>query len=113
MLHWKCFPRCQCRPIRSLLKTGGFMALMPCGPLIGSFGVIRWSAKAGHIGVVANYDRKTGMVTLLGCNQKNRIGYDSFHIRHFIAFRVPPSEEGKIYAPFAGTRPSSGYGATR
>nr|WP_321444943.1 peptidoglycan-binding protein [uncultured Cohaesibacter sp.] len=83
------------------------------GPLIGSFGIIRWNKDAGHIGVVANYDRKTGMVTLLGCNQKDQIRYDSFHIRHFIAFRVPPSEAGKIYAPFAGTRPSSGYGATR
>lgn len=83
------------------------------GPLIGSFGIIRWNANAGHIGVVANYDSRTGMVTLLGCNQSDRISYSSFHINKFIAFRVPPSEKGKVYRPFAGTGKTSGYGATR
>lgn len=87
------------------------------GPVIGSIGVIGWKRGGGHVGVVSNYNPKTKVVTLIGCNQGDSIKYSNFALEgrsgSFIAFRVPASEKGKIYRSFGKGGKNTGYGATR
>jgi hypothetical protein len=85
------------------------------GPVVGSIGVIKWRRGGGHVGVVAA--AKSGRVTLIGANQGDMIKYSTFPMKssrgEFIAFRLPPSEVGKKYRPFAGIGKVSGFQSTR
>lgn len=84
------------------------------GPLVGSIGVIRWSARAGHVGIVVGYDARRGLVHLMGGNQQNAVTISSFPLKKFIAFRWPstfpfrhyPAMRADSVAPadFAATR---------
>ncbi len=69
-------------------------------PLVGSIGVIRWSAKAGHVGFVAGVEG--GKVVLLGGNQANAITLASFPRDKFIAFRHPKTYPVKSYPALRG-----------
>ncbi|WP_319532870.1 hypothetical protein [uncultured Cohaesibacter sp.] len=81
-------------------------------PVIGAVGVIRWSAKAGHVGVVADFNKTH--VDMIGANQTDSINVSRFPRGKFIAFRLPAQEVGKRYAPFSRA-PEAGGGmmATR
>lgn len=68
-----------------------------CGPIPGAIGVIRWNARSGHVGIVANYDRQRGRVLLLGGNQSDSINLTWFGYDKFIAFRWPKSFPMKAY----------------
>lgn len=81
-------------------------------PLVGSIGVIRWSAKAGHVGFVAGVDG--AKVVLLGGNQDNTINLSSFPRDKFIAFRWPKTFPVKAYPALRGKATAiSSEGATR
>ncbi|WP_420408711.1 peptidoglycan-binding protein [Hoeflea sp.] len=64
---------------------------------IGAIGVIRWSARAGHVGIVAAYDAKRQRVLLLGGNQSDAITLSWFPLSKFIAFRWPSTFPKKGY----------------
>lgn len=81
------------------------------GPVIGSIGVIRWSASAGHVGIVAGVDGSR--VNLLGGNQSNAINVSSFPRSKFIAFRWPSTFPLKHYPALKGSAPSSDFSQTR
>jgi len=84
------------------------------GPIVGSIGVIRWNAKAGHVGIVVGYDPRTARVFLMGGNQQNAVTISSFPRSKFIAFRWPSTFPFRHYpamradsvepADFAATR---------
>lgn len=81
-------------------------------PLVGSIGVIRWSAKSGHVGFVAGVEGSK--VVLLGGNQSNTINLASFPRDKFIAFRWPKTFPVKAYPPLRGKATAiSTEGATR
>lgn len=80
-------------------------------PIVGAIGVIRWSAKAGHVGVVAGVE--AGKVILLGGNQSNAITLASFPRDRFIAFRWPKTYPVKAYPPLRGKAVALDEGATR
>lgn len=69
-------------------------------PLVGSIGVIRWNAKAGHVGFVAGVS--DGYVYLLGGNQNNAINIAKFPASKFIAYCWPADYAVKIYPPLKG-----------
>ncbi len=72
------------------------------GPKVGSIGVIKWSASAGHVGTVAAYDAKRQRVLLLGGNQSNAITLAWFPLAKFIAFRWPKTFEMRDYPALTG-----------
>lgn len=81
-------------------------------PLVGSIGVIRWSAKSGHVGFVAGVEGSK--VVLLGGNQSNAITLASFPRDKFIAFRWPKTYPIKAYPALRGKATSiSSESATR
>lgn len=69
-------------------------------PLVGSVGVIRWSAKSGHVGIVAGVEGSK--VVLLGGNQSNAITLASFSRAKFTAFRWPKTFPLKSYPALRG-----------
>lgn len=69
-------------------------------PIVGAIGVIRWSASAGHVGIVAGVDGNT--VNLLGGNQSNAINVSAFPRAKFIGFRWPKSFPVKPYPALKG-----------
>lgn len=75
-------------------------------PIVGSIGVIRWSASAGHVGIVAGVSGST--VNLLGGNQSNAINVTGFARSKFIAFRWPSTYAVKAYPALKGTALASG-----
>lgn len=76
------------------------------GPKVGSVGVIRWSASAGHVGFVVGTDG--GQVRMIGGNQSNMIRISSFDRGAFIAFRWPLTSPFMDYPPFEGDAPPAG-----
>lgn len=78
------------------------------GPIVGSIGVIRWSSRAGHVGLVAGYDQKRKRVHLLGGNQSNEINITSFPRSKFIAFRWPKGHPMKRYPALKAQSVASG-----
>ncbi|MBO0664173.1 peptidoglycan-binding protein [Jiella sp. MQZ9-1] len=82
----------------------GFGRKVPA--IVGAVGVIRWSARAGHVGIVAGLEGDT--VVLLGGNQSNAINCRGFAQRNFIAFRWPISFPIRPYPALAGTAPALG-----
>lgn len=81
-------------------------------PLVGSIGVIRWSASSGHVGFVAGVDG--GKVVLLGGNQSNAITLASFPRDKFMAFRWPKTFPVNAYPALRGRATAiSSEGATR
>lgn len=81
-------------------------------PAVGSVGVIRWSASAGHIGFVAGVSGSR--VNLLGGNQSNAINIRSFPRSAFIAFRWPVSFPVQSYPALKGDAVTpAGYDTTR
>lgn len=81
-------------------------------PLVGSIGVIRWTATSGHVGFVAGTEGTN--VVLLGGNQSNAITLASFPREKFIAFRWPRTFDLKAYPALRGkAAPISSAGATR
>lgn len=88
------------------------------GAVVGSVGVIDWYRGGGHVGIVARHNPVTDIVTLLGCNQSDRIQFSDFKMKtsrgRFIAFRVPPCEAGKTYPPLNNrSAAGGGYAGTR
>lgn len=81
------------------------------GPLVGSIGVIRWSATAGHVGFVARVSGST--VYLLGGNQSNAINITGFARSRFIAFRWPVSYPVVKCPPLTDVAPKAGAAETR
>lgn len=83
-------------------------------PIVGAIGVIRWSAKAGHVGIVVGYDKRRQRVYLMGGNQQNAVTISSFPLHKFIAFRWPETFPVKRYPAMKATGiESADYGATR
>ena len=80
-------------------------------PIVGSIGVIRWTASSGHVGIVAGMNGSN--VNLLGGNQSNAINVRSFPRSKFIAFRWPASFPIKEYPPLQGSAPAANFGETR
>ncbi len=80
---------------------------------IGAIGVIRWSAKAGHVGIVAEYDARRRRVKLLGGNQSNAITLSWFNLNDFIAFRWPRTYPMKGYPPLIESGASGSKSGTR
>lgn len=72
------------------------------GPIVGAIGVIRWSSKAGHVGIVVGYDARSGRVHMMGGNQSDSISISSFPQSKFIAFRWPGSYRIGRYPALAG-----------
>lgn len=83
------------------------------GPKVGAIGVIRWSPKAGHVGIVAGYDSARRKVMLLGGNQSNAITLSWFPESKFIAFRWPKLFPMKAYPSLTGGGSGGGYAGTR
>lgn len=81
------------------------------GYAIGAIGVIRWSARAGHVGIIAGVSR--GRVHLLGGNQTNAITIASFPESKFIAARWPSTFPFKVYAPLVASAPAVDFAGTR
>jgi len=81
------------------------------GPIVGSIGVIRWTASSGHVGIVAGVDGNT--VNLLGGNQSNAINISGFPRSKFIAFRWPSTFPIKQYPALKGKAPQLGERSTR
>lgn len=79
------------------------------GVKVGAIGVIRWSSRAGHVGIVADWTRNK--VTLLGGNQSNRINLASFPRHKFIAFRWPRTFPFETYPPLTA-KAAGGGGAS-
>lgn len=80
-------------------------------PIVGSIGVIRWSSRAGHVGIVA--DASASRITLLGGNQSNAITLSSFPRSKFIAFRWPKTYPVKHYQPVTGKAGAGSHKGTR
>lgn len=80
-------------------------------PVVGSIGVIRWTASSGHVGIVAGVNGSN--INLLGGNQSNEINIRSFPRSKFIAFRWPVSYPIKQYPPLRGSAPASSLEGTR
>ncbi len=72
------------------------------GPKVGAVGVIRWSASAGHVGFVADYDTTRRKVTLLGGNQSDSVRLSAFDLNSFFAFRWPATFPLKAYPAYCG-----------
>lgn len=89
-----------------------FGAKAPPGA-VGSIGVIRWSAKAGHVGVVAEYDARRQRVKLLGGNQSNAITLSWFPLTKFIGFRWPKTAPYKVYPTLNDDGTSGSMSGTR
>lgn len=83
------------------------------GPKVGAIGVIRWSARAGHVGIVAGYDSDRRRVLLLGGNQSDAITLSWFPLSRFIAFRWPRSFPIRVYPPLNGRARDGSLKGTR
>lgn len=70
-------------------------------PIVGSIGVIRWTARTGHVGFVAGVSGSR--VNMLGGNQSNSISVASFPRSKFIGFRWPQTFPLKSYPALQGT----------
>lgn len=75
-------------------------------PIVGSIGVIRWSASSGHVGIVA--DATSSRILLLGGNQSNEINLTWFARSAFIAFRWPRTVVVKSYPRLTAAGVSTG-----
>lgn len=80
-------------------------------PIVGSIGVIRWTASSGHVGIVAGVSGDR--VNLLGGNQSNAINVSSFPRSKFIAFRWPSTFPVRQYPALKGSAPAADLGSTR
>ncbi len=81
-------------------------------PIVGAVGVIRWSAKTGHVGFVSRVS--SDRIWMLGGNQSDAITNASFPRAKFIAFRWPKSFPITRYAALTlGGNPIGGEAATR
>jgi len=80
---------------------------------VGAIGVIRWSARAGHVGIVAAYDASRRRVLLLGGNQSDAITLSWFPLSKFIAFRWPSTFPRKAYPPLDAKGNSGSLAGTR
>lgn len=80
---------------------------------VGAIGVIRWSAKAGHVGIVAAYDAARRRVLLLGGNQSDAITLSWFPLDKFIAFRWPSTFPRKPYPALDEKGQSGSMAGTR
>ncbi|EEE46168.2 NlpC/P60 family protein [Roseibium alexandrii] len=84
------------------------------GPLVASIGVIRWSPRAGHVGIVVGYDAKRRRVHLMGGNQQNAVTISSFPEDKFIAYRWPKTFPFRQYPALrAGSVAPADFAATR
>lgn len=81
------------------------------GPICGAIGVIRWNQRAGHVGIVVDYDPKRKRVKLRGGNQSNAVTDAWFPLSKFIAFRWPNSAPIAEY-PFVSGHAGSGGGVS-
>ncbi|MCV0426193.1 MAG: TIGR02594 family protein [Roseibium sp.] len=83
-------------------------------PIVGAIGVIRWSSRAGHVGIVVGYDKRRQRVYLMGGNQQNAVTISSFPLAKFIAFRWPETFPVKHFPALrADNVAQAGFGATR
>lgn len=80
-------------------------------PVVGSIGVIRWTASSGHVGIVAGIDGDR--INLLGGNQSNAINISSFPRSKFIAFRWPSTFPMQYYSALKGRAPTADLASTR
>lgn len=80
-----------------------------CSPRTGAVGVIKWSSRAGHVGLVIDHNRS--QVKMRGGNQSNMIKDAWFPLSKFIAFRWPASYPLRNYPPITGD--ASHGGSTR
>ena len=82
-------------------------------PIVGSIGVIKWSASSGHVGIVADYDAKKKRILLLGGNQSNMINLTWFAQGKFIAFRWPKGFPKRSYPSLTGAASTGTAAGTR
>ena len=82
-------------------------------PRVGAVGVIRWSARSGHVGLVAAVDRKRGRIKLRGGNQGDMIKDSWFPAGKFIAFRWPKTYPMTDFAAIDGAASAETYAGTR
>lgn len=80
-------------------------------PVVGSIGVIRWTASSGHVGIVAGIDGDR--INLLGGNQSNAINVSSFPRSKFISFRWPSTFPMQYYPALKGKAPTADLASTR
>ena len=80
---------------------------------VGAIGVIRWSARAGHVGIVAAYDSTRQRVLMLGGNQSDAITLSWFPLSKFVAFRWPSTFPFKVYPPLDEKGNSGSLSGTR
>lgn len=81
-------------------------------PIVGSIGVIRWTATSGHVGFVAGVSGS--QVHLLGGNQSNAINVSAFPRAKFIAYRWPATFPVQHYPAMKGAAPTIGdHSSTR
>jgi len=80
---------------------------------IGAVGVIRWSPRSGHVGLVAGFDSKRQKVLMLGGNQSDAITLSWFPLAKFIAFRWPTTFPLKKYPPLAESGQDGSLAGTR
>lgn len=79
--------------------------------IVGAIGVIRWSARSGHVGFVAQ--ATSTRIKLLAGNQSNEINLTWFPRSKFIAFRWPANYPIKTYKPLTEAAAEAGYLQTR
>lgn len=84
---------------------------IPCDPIVGAVGVIRWNARSGHVGFVADTDGSR--VKLLGGNQSNSVSLAWFKKSSFIAFRWPSTFPIRQYPPLTQAAAEASMAATR
>lgn len=80
-------------------------------PIVGAIGVIRWSPRTGHVGIVARVSKDR--IWLLGGNQSDGITVAPFPRSKFIAFRWPSSFPVTRYAELTASGRALGEGSTR
>lgn len=82
-------------------------------PMVGAVGVIRWSASAGHVGIVSKVTASA--ISMVGGNQSNAIANSTFpRSKKFIAFRWPTTFPIKVYPTFTGAAiDGGGFVSTR
>ncbi|MCB1460889.1 MAG: peptidoglycan-binding protein [Nitratireductor sp.] len=79
---------------------------------VGAVGVIRWSAKSGHVGIVAAVERDR--IMLRGGNQSDMIKDSWFPRSKFMAFRWPQTFQITDYPSIkAGDVSAAGFSETR
>jgi len=80
-------------------------------PIVGAVGVIRWSPKTGHVGIISRVTE--AHIWMLGGNQSDAITNARFPRSKFIAFRWPASFPVTKYAELTMDGRPLGEGATR